>query len=75
MLQTFNDHAIFRGSDLRHDLAEDNVELRLTLEILSLEEVTRIWDHYKEPYQLSICYTVQVVSIDSTTNRSKRPRF
>ena len=38
---------------------------RLSLEPHSLEELTRVWDALKEPYQLSVSYHVQVVEIDS----------
>ena len=65
VLQVFNDNNILRGSTLQGSLREDNNELRLTLEMLSLEEITRIWDALKGDYQLSVSYVVQVVTIDS----------
>ncbi|MFQ5857713.1 MAG: DUF4255 domain-containing protein [Anaerolineae bacterium] len=65
VLQVFNDHAVLRGSDLRDTLEGGTEEFRLTLETLSLEELTRVWDALKESYQLSVCYLVQVVTIDS----------
>ena len=65
MLQVFNDHAILRGSDLQESLRGTTVQLRLSLETLSLEELTRVWDALNEPYQLSVCYQVQVVTIES----------
>lgn len=61
VLQVFNDHAILSGSDLQDGLTE----LHITLETLSLEELTRVWDALKEPYQLSVSYLVQLVTIDS----------
>jgi hypothetical protein len=65
VLQVFNDHAIIRGSDLRDTLEGGTEELRVNLEMLTLEEISRIWDALKEPYALSVCYLVQLVSIDS----------
>lgn len=65
VLQVFADHAILRGPDLRDDLEGEPAELRLTLETLTLEELTRVWDALAEPYQLSASYRVQVVRIDS----------
>ncbi|MFQ5813114.1 MAG: DUF4255 domain-containing protein [Anaerolineae bacterium] len=65
VLQVLNDHVILRGSDLRDTLQGGTEELRLTLETLSLEELTRVWDALKESYQLSVPYLVQVVTIDS----------
>ena len=39
--------------------------LRITLEPLPLEELTRVWEALEESYQLSLAYTVQAVTIDS----------
>lgn len=66
VLQVFNDHPILRGSDLQVSLSGGTEELRLILETLTLEELTRVWDALQEPYQLSVSYLVQVVSIDSS---------
>jgi hypothetical protein len=69
VLQVFHDHAILRSSDVPHlpQLVTDNLreELRLTLETLSLEEITRVWNALQASYQLSVSYLVQVVTIDS----------
>jgi len=65
VLQVFADHAILRGTDLKDDLEGETTELRLTLETLTLEELTRVWTALAEPYQLSASYRVQVVRIDS----------
>jgi hypothetical protein len=65
VLQTFHDHNSLRGSDLRDSLRDELDELRVTLEQLSLEELTRIWHSLQEPYQLSVTYLVQVIRIDS----------
>jgi hypothetical protein len=65
VLQVFNDHAILRGSDFQDTLKGSAEELRLTLETLSLDELSGIWDSMDEPYEVSITYAVQVVQIDS----------
>lgn len=65
VLQVFHDHPTLRGPLLQDALAGGDEELRLTLEPLTLEELTRVWDALKEPYQLSVSYLVQVVDIDS----------
>ena len=65
VLQAFAEHAIVRGTDLKDDLEGETTELRLTLETLTLEELTRVWTALAEPYQLSASYRVQVVRIDS----------
>jgi hypothetical protein len=65
VLQVFNDQAILRGSDLQDTLKGSAEELRMTLETLTLEELTRIWYSLQEPYDLSVTYAVQVISIES----------
>jgi hypothetical protein len=65
VVQVFNDHAILRGSDLQEGLRGGTEELRLSMETLTLEELTRVWHALEEPYQLSVSYLVQVVAIDS----------
>jgi hypothetical protein len=65
VLQLFNDHAILRGGDLTDSLTGSTEQYRLTLETLSLEELTRVWFSLSEPYDLSVSYEVQVVKIDS----------
>jgi hypothetical protein len=65
VLQLFNDHAIVRGADLQDSLATSDEEFRVTLETLTLEELTRVWFSLSEPYDLSVSYEVQVIRIDS----------
>ena len=65
VLQTLNDHSTLRGSDLQDSLFGGIEELRVTLEQLTLEELTRIWHSLQEPYQLSVTYVVQLISIES----------
>jgi len=36
--------------------------LRVTLEALSLEDLSLVWDALSEPYQLSVSYVVQPVT-------------
>jgi len=65
VVQVLNDHAIIRGSALKDSMQGEDLELRLVLEALTLEELARVWDSLNEPYQLSLSYVVQVVEIDS----------
>jgi Pvc16 N-terminal domain len=65
VLQVFHDHAVLRGPDLHDSLAGTDEELRMTLETLTLEELTRVWNSLQEPYQLSVSYMAQVVAIES----------
>jgi hypothetical protein len=65
VLQTFNDNAIVTGSDLAAPLDPTTDQLRVSLEALTLEEITRVWMALEEPYQLSVSYHVQLVQISS----------
>lgn len=64
VLQVFHDHAILRGNDLTQPLQLDT-ELRVTLESLTLDELSQVWQALQDPYQLSVTYLVQLVSLDA----------
>ena len=73
VLQTLNDHSILAGSLLAAPLDPAADQLRLTLEALSLEEITRVWTALDEPYQLSVSYHVQLVRISSALQPEQLP--
>ena len=73
VIQVFNDHAILRGSDLQDSLEGGREKLALTLEALSLEDQAQVWNALQQAYQLSICYMVQMVTIDSDREPVQRP--
>ena len=56
---------IIQASFLASQLRPNPPEVRLILNPLNLEEMTRIWNAFNQPYHLSVCYQVQVISIDS----------
>ncbi|HEU5013481.1 MAG TPA: DUF4255 domain-containing protein [Roseiflexaceae bacterium] len=61
-LQTLYDNAI---TPLRRPVEDISEELRVIFCRMSLEELTRVWEALREPYRLSIAYTVRVTRIDS----------
>jgi hypothetical protein len=65
VMQVFNDHPVLSGGDFQDSLKGQSGEIRLTLEMLSLEESTRIWTALAEPYELSVSYHVQAIQIES----------
>jgi Pvc16 N-terminal domain len=67
VLQVFYDQPILRGNTLQGGLDPTTVELRVLLETLSLEEITRVWYALSSDtgYQLCVSYEVQVIEIDS----------
>jgi hypothetical protein len=73
VVQVLNDYAILRGAQVGPVLGADGTELYIALDGLTLEELARVWDVLKEPYQLSVCYVVQTVAIDSDLDIAVRP--
>jgi Pvc16 N-terminal domain len=63
VLQIFYSHPILRGIDLKAEFSGTEVELRMRLEPLNLEEITRVWEALQGSYQLSVSYEVSVVNI------------
>jgi len=63
VLQLFHSHPVLAGADLQAEFAGTAVELRVRLEPLMLEEITRVWEALDGSYQLSISYEVSVVNI------------
>ena len=64
VLQAFYSHPVLRGADLEGDFEDTEVELKVRLESLNLEEITRVWEALEGSYQLSVSYEVSVVDID-----------
>jgi hypothetical protein len=73
IVQVLHDHGIIGGAQAGPVLGADGTELHIALDGLTLEELARVWDVLKEPYQLSVCYVVQTVSIDSDLDVIVRP--
>jgi len=71
--QVLHDHAVMHGAEVGPVLAADDTELHVVLDGLTLEELARVWDVLKEPYQLSVCYIVQTIAIDSDLDVAVRP--
>jgi hypothetical protein len=65
VLQSFHSHPALRGTDLRAELAGTEAVLKIRLEPMSLEEITRVWESLEGSYQLSVSYEVSLVNIDS----------
>jgi hypothetical protein len=70
VLQTLHDSSTALPTVTRPDVTDT---LRVTLENLDLESLSRVWNALQEPYQLSLSYRVQVVSIRSNRDLSGSP--
>jgi len=65
VLQSFHDHPQLFGTDLRDDFSGTDAVVTLRMEMISLDELTRIWDALDTPYRTSISYEASVVDIDT----------
>ncbi|MCH8988045.1 MAG: DUF4255 domain-containing protein [Chloroflexi bacterium] len=59
-------NSIVRANFLDSDFRTSRPEIRITANPVNLEELTRIWSAFNEPYRLSVCYQVQAVAVDSS---------
>jgi hypothetical protein len=65
VLQALHDHPLFSGADLQGAFTGTNIQFRVRLETMSLEELTRVWEALDRAYQLSASYEISLVDIDS----------
>jgi uncharacterized protein DUF4255 len=77
-MRVFYDNGILHGSLLHTDnpgtgLTEDSV-LRITLDPLTMEEMSRIWGVFPDtPYEISVAYLVTPVPIESARTEPRAP--
>jgi hypothetical protein len=73
VLQSFYVHPLFRGTDLSGDFSGTDTQVRVRLEPMSLEDITRIWNALEQPYQLSVSYETTLINIDSEVFEENTP--
>ena len=67
VMQILHDNAIVKGSILQGTLEGTTEELRMTFYSLPFDEMIHLWQSFSEKsFELSVCYQVTPVSIDST---------
>jgi hypothetical protein len=71
-MRVLYDHALLTAADLHGSLGRSIEDLKVDLSALSLEELTRIWFSFSQPYRLSVPYTVRIVFIESSIERPAR---
>jgi len=64
VLQAFYSHPVLRGSDLQAEFFGTEIELKMRLEPMTLEEIARVWEALEGSYQLSTSYEVSLVNIN-----------
>jgi hypothetical protein len=73
-MSALHDHPLLTAADIRSsleveadfDLQHQREGLRVTLQPLSLEEMSKLWTTFQTNYRISAAYEVSVVLIDST---------
>lgn len=67
VMQIFHDNAILSGTVLQGDLSGTDEEIKLLINPISLDDLTKMWSAFQEvSYRLSLTYMVTPVKIDST---------
>jgi hypothetical protein len=69
-MQTLHDHTLLDSQEIRdalpdNDLYEQIERVRITLQPLSLEEMSKLWTTFQTQYRISAAYEVSVVLIES----------
>jgi hypothetical protein len=73
VMQVLYDRAILESADLIGSLASAGEEIRVILNPVGLEEVTRVWQAMEMSYRLSIAYLVRVAIVDSRRQELTQP--
>ena len=77
ILQHFHDNPMLNainGSALDNSFGGNSPEMRVIIETLTLEELSRVWHALNATYQLSVAYQVRVVAVDSMLPESAAHR-
>lgn len=65
-MQIFHDNAIMRDPVLKGGLAGKGLEIKLILNPVPLDEITKLWHSFQtKPFKPSVCYMVTPVVIES----------
>ena len=69
-MHILRDNSILRGSDLEGPLAEEGLDLHISMYPHSTDEIVSIWSTFQDrPFQPSVSYLVSPVTIESTRTR------
>ncbi len=73
ILQTFYETPILRASDLQGSLKEGGEDLKVMLDQLTVDDLSKVWGMLSAPYRLSVGYTVYPVKIESAVKQDSKP--
>jgi hypothetical protein len=72
ILQLFHETPILRGSNLQASLSESDEDLKVVLDGLTIEDLSKIWSTLTTPYRLSVSYTVYPVKIEGAVQPDEK---
>jgi hypothetical protein len=73
ILQIFYDTPVLRGSDLQGSLKEGGEGLKVMLDQLTVDELSKVWGMLSLPYRLSVGYSVYPLKIESAVKPDTKP--
>lgn len=68
-MRVLHDNSVITGALLKGALENTGEELKIDLAPFTMENLSQIWSAMNQPYRLSVCYQVRMVTIDSRISR------
>ncbi|MGH8761964.1 MAG: DUF4255 domain-containing protein [Nitrosospira sp.] len=70
-MSTFHDHPLLGADEIRNALPDNDLHqqierVRITLQPMTVDEISKLWSAFQTPYRLSSFYQAAVVLIEST---------
>ena len=73
-MRVFPEHAIVPQDYLVHGLQDATEHIKIMLNTLDLDELSRMWSTFSQPFRLSVMYEVSVVQLDLLGERPMSKR-
>lgn len=70
-MRVFYEHPVVPSDYLDTAIKSAGEEVRIMLNTLDLEELSKIWNTFKQPFRLSVLYEISVVQIDPLPESEK----
>ncbi len=70
-MRVFYEHPVVPKDKLTPGLKDAREEIRIMLRTLDLDELSRVWATFTQPFRLSVLYEVSVVQIDMLPKRER----
>lgn len=70
-MRVFYENAIVPEDYITNDLKGAGEQIKITMNTLDLEELSRVWSTFTQPFRLSVLYEVSVVQIDMLSKNER----